>query len=56
VAIEAAHPMSWHRWVGDRGIVIGIETFGASAPAPKLYAEYGITAVRVTEAVKSLVG
>ncbi len=56
VAVEAAHPMSWYRWVGDHGVVIGIETFGASAPAPKLYAEYGITAVRVADAVKSLVG
>ena len=55
VAIEAAHPMSWHRWVGDHGIIIGIETFGASAPAPRLYAEYGITAAHVVEAVKSLV-
>jgi transketolase len=55
VAIEAAHPMSWHRWVGDNGIIIGIESFGASAPAPKLYAEYGITAARVVEAVKKLV-
>ena len=54
VAIEAAHPMSWYRWVGDHGVVIGIETFGASAPAPRLYAEYGITAPRVTEAVKAL--
>ncbi len=54
VAIEAAHPMSWYRWVGDHGVVIGIETFGSSAPAPRLYAEYGITAPKVVEAVKSL--
>jgi transketolase len=54
VAIEAGHPMSWYRWVGDRGTVIGIETFGASAPAPKLFAEFGITATRIIEAVKSL--
>jgi transketolase len=54
VAIEAAHPMSWYRWVGEHGTVIGIDTFGASAPAPKLYAEYGITAPRVVEAVKAL--
>lgn len=55
VAIEAGHPMSWYRWVGDHGTVIGIETFGASAPAPKLYAEYGITARRIGEAVKALI-
>jgi len=55
VAIEAGHPMSWYRWVGDRGTVIGIETFGASAPAPKLYAEYGLTAGHICEAVRALI-
>jgi transketolase len=52
VAIEAAHPMSWHRWVGDTGTIIGISTFGASAPAPTLYREYGITAAAVVAAVR----
>lgn len=52
VAIEAAHPMSWHRWVGDTGTIIGISTFGASAPAPTLYREYGITAEAVVRAVR----
>ncbi len=51
VAIEAAHPMSWHRWVGVDGEIIGIDGFGASAPAPKLYQEYGITAQAVVAAV-----
>ncbi|MGH7753792.1 MAG: transketolase-like TK C-terminal-containing protein, partial [Gemmatimonadales bacterium] len=32
VAIEAGHPMSWRRWVGDGGAVVGLERFGASAP------------------------
>ena len=52
VAIEAAHPMSWQRWVGDTGTIIGISTFGASAPAPTLYREYGITANAVVRAVR----
>ena len=56
VAIEAAHPMSWYRWVGDDGVIIGIERFGASAPAPVIYAHVGITADRVVEAAKKLVG
>ena len=51
VAIEAAHPMCWHRWVGADGVIIGIDGFGASAPAPKLYQEYGITAEAVVAAV-----
>ena len=52
VAIEAAHPMSWQRWVGDTGTIIGISTFGASAPAPTLYREYGITAAAVVAVVR----
>jgi len=51
VAVEAAHPMSWHRWVGADGAIVGIEGFGASAPAPKLFQEYGITAQAVVAAV-----
>ena len=56
VAIEAAHPMSWYRWVGDDGVIIGIERFGASAPAPVIYSHLGITADRVVEAAGKLVG
>ena len=54
VAIEAAHPMPWYRWVGTEGAVVGIETFGASAPFQKLYEEYGVTAAAVTTAVRGM--
>ncbi|MBK8247388.1 MAG: transketolase [Gemmatimonadetes bacterium] len=50
IAIEAAHPMSWDRLIGDQGTVIGIETFGASAPYQVLYREYGLTVERVVAA------
>jgi transketolase len=53
VAVEAAHPMPWHRWVGADGAIIGIETFGASAPYQKLYEEYGITVAKVVAAVRA---
>jgi transketolase len=56
IAIEAAHPMSWYRWVGDDGIIIGLERFGASAPAPVIYAHLGITSDRVVESAKRLIG
>jgi transketolase len=56
IAIEAAHPMSWYRWVGDDGVIIGIERFGASAPAPTIYSHLGITADKVVETAKKLVG
>ena len=55
VAIEAAHPMSWYRWVGLSGAIVGIETFGASAPYQKLYAEYGITAENLVATVKRVI-
>jgi len=55
VAIEAAHPMSWYRWVGTTGAVVGIETFGASAPYQTLYKEYGITAEHLVEVAKRVV-
>ncbi|MFQ5704309.1 MAG: transketolase [Gemmatimonadales bacterium] len=54
VAVEAAHPMSWYRWVGDGGAIVGLERFGASAPYARLYAELGITAGQVVQRVKRL--
>ena len=54
VAIEAAHPMSWYRWVGDNGAILGIESFGASAPFERLYIEYGLTPERLAETVRSV--
>ncbi len=55
VAIEAAHPMSWYRWVGTDGVVIGLDHFGASAPYQKLYEEFGLTAARLAESVRTLI-
>ncbi len=56
IAMEAAHPMSWYRWVGDDGVIIGIERFGASAPAATIYTHLGITVDRMVETAKRLVG
>ncbi|MHB1298294.1 MAG: transketolase [Gemmatimonadaceae bacterium] len=53
VAVEAAHPMSWYKWVGEDGAVVGIETFGASAPYQRIYREFGITVGAVSEAVNT---
>jgi transketolase len=55
VAVEAAHPDFWRKYVGRTGMVIGIDTFGESAPAPDLYKHFGITPDRIESAVKSLV-
>jgi transketolase len=56
VAIEAAHPMSWYRWVGDRGAIIGLDHFGASAPAERLFREFGITSEHLVEEARRVVG
>jgi transketolase len=54
VAVEAAHPDFWRKYVGRSGAVIGIATFGESAPAATLYEHFGITVDRVCEAVQQV--
>jgi transketolase len=55
VSIEAGVSLGWERYVGDRGVVIAIDRFGASAPGSTVLEELGITADRVVEAARSLV-
>ena len=55
LAVEAAHPDFWRKYVGRTGAVVGIASFGESAPAKDLYAHFGITAQRVADAVRSRV-
>ncbi len=54
VAVEAAQPDFWHKYVGRAGQVIGISTFGESAPAGELYKHFGITPQAIVDAVKAL--
>ena len=49
LAIEAGSPQGWYRYVGSRGIVIGLTHFGASAPYQMLYDKFGLTADHVVE-------
>ena len=49
VAVEAASPIGWHRWVGDLGDVVAMEGFGASAPAKVLYQHFGFTGEAIAE-------
>jgi len=55
VAIEAAHPDFWRKYVGRSGAVIGIASFGESAPARDLYQHFGITAAAAADAVRAVV-
>ncbi|GAB4224495.1 MAG: transketolase [Kiloniellaceae bacterium] len=53
IAIEAALPFGWERWVESGGGFVGMRGFGASAPAGELYRKFNITAEAVVEAVKT---
>jgi transketolase len=55
LAVEAGVTMGWERWVGDNGAVIGINRFGASAPAATVYQELGLTVESVVARALSLV-
>jgi transketolase len=52
VACEAACGFGWERWLGSQGIFVGMNSFGASAPANKLYEHFGITATGVAAAAR----
>ncbi len=53
IAIEAAVPFGWERWIESGGAFIGMRSFGASAPIKDLYKKFNITAEAVVEAVKT---
>ena len=53
IAVEAASPFGWERYVGPAGAIVGMQGFGASAPAKDLYAHFGITADAVVAAAKA---
>jgi len=55
VAVEAGISQGWHRYVGSRGAVVGVDHFGASAPSKVLFEKFGITADRVVEKALALV-
>ena len=54
VSVEAATPLGWERYVGREGVAVGIDHFGASAPAGTLYEQFGLTARHVADEAKSL--
>ena len=56
VAVEAAVSMGWERFIGSDGIFVGMKGFGASAPADRLFKEFGITADNVVAQVKTRLG
>jgi transketolase len=55
VAVEQASTLGWDRYVGDRGAVIGMHTFGASAPLKQLLSRFGFTPEQVAQAARERV-
>jgi transketolase len=53
VAVEAASPYSWWRWVGDGGEVVGMTTFGASGPYKKVLEHFGFTGEHVADKARA---
>ena len=54
VSVEAGVTFGWTRWVGDRGTSVGVDKFGASAPAEVLFEKYGLTAENVAATARAL--
>jgi transketolase len=55
VGIEAGIAQCWHQWLRKRDTFAGLSDFGASAPAPKLFAHFGLTAANVAQKAKSAI-
>ena len=56
VAVEQASTFGWERYVGNEGCVIGMKTFGASAPLKELQNKFGFEAEQVIAAARKLLG
>jgi len=54
VAVEAGSTLGWYKYVGTNGAVVGLDTYGKSAPADELFEYFGITAARVVAAVEKI--
>ena len=54
VAVEAAGPMGWSRWITDEGAMVGMEGFGASAPGERLFDEFKLTPAHLAQTVRRL--
>jgi len=56
LAIEAARPLGWERWVGNKGRILGIHRFGASAPYKVIYEKFGLTVADILREARGLLG
>ena len=56
VSVEAGSTFGWHKYVGSEGEVIGMDSFGASAPGPTVYEKFGFTVDKVVETSRKVLG
>ncbi len=56
IGVEAGVELGWHKWLGEKGIFIGMSSFGASAPGKVCFEKFGITAEKVVEAAHKCLG
>jgi transketolase len=56
ISVEASVTMGWREWVGDRGMTIGLDRYGASAPYKEIYKNLGLTTERIVMDARRLVG
>lgn len=52
--LQAGSTFGWAKHIGSKGIAIGVDTFGASAPGPVLYEKFGITPQAVADAINKV--
>jgi transketolase len=55
ISVEAGVSLGWERWVGDEGAIVGLDHYGASAPAGTIFKEFGFTADRVADVARRVV-
>ena len=55
VSVEVGVSLGWERWVGDEGAIVGLDHFGASAPAATIFEKFGFTTDRVAEVGRRVV-
>ena len=55
VSVEVGVSLGWERWVGDEGAIVGLDHFGASAPAGTIFEKFGFTADRVADIARRVV-
>jgi transketolase len=54
LAVEAGISQGWHRWVGSKGRVLGLDHYGASAPAAQVFKNFGFTAENIENIVRDM--